>query len=338
MSPPLNLPPEIANTLIQFEGRFLTAMQTQPKSWLDDPALIDTARLGSDALKARFPIPIQAAKFAKSQGPVVFRKLSARFAEVDYDYWDDAVAELVDVLRSNEYTGWGQTPAAWAGALVTMKQKCALTALEGGLTFENWDSGNGSTIYFFDENHPWNPVKPVSGEVNDNTMYSMTVSVGNFDAIADRFRSFRGPNGEDMGIRLTGFMYPGVLASQFERLIVPSTTAITTASDGTDPGRWRGKVKGIETMESTEATTYYALGLTRPDIVPLLGCSKKAPGGIDMNTGRVTEGGEVETLVSDMSSELYRTTKQVGIQKTVRYQARTGHHLSIIRCSTAAKP
>lgn len=337
MAPPVNLPPEVADTLVQFEGRFLTGMATMPATWLDQ-SVIDTAILGPAALKARFPIPVQAAKFVASQGPVAYRKLSQRFAEVDYDYWTDAVAELVDVLRSNEYTGWGQIPAAWARAIMTLKQLRAMLALEGGLTFENWDTQAGTPVYFFDELHPWNCVKPVAGQVNNNTMYSVSPSNTNFDAIADRFRTFKGPNGEDMGVRLTGFWYPGALATAFENLIRPSSTAITTASDGTDPGRWRGRVWGRETMESSEATTYYALGTTRPDIIPLLGCSKRAPAAVNMSTGRVTEGDEVETLISDMSSELYRTTHQVGIQKTVRYQARTGHHLSIIRCSTAAKP
>ena len=43
----VNLPPEVRDTLIQFEGQYLTAMQTRPPSWLD-PMFVETARLGAD--------------------------------------------------------------------------------------------------------------------------------------------------------------------------------------------------------------------------------------------------------------------------------------------------
>jgi hypothetical protein len=333
MSESYNIPSEIRPKLISFETAFVNSMQAMPPDWLS-AELVESMTAGPDTLIARFPVPIQAAEYKEFLGTVEFRELSAKFFDMSFKEWVDAVAEKVVTLMSNQWTGWGSQPAAMALASRTLELKAAALALEAGTTIVNWDDLGTGAVNFFDTQHPINPTTG-GGGVQSNILTGMTPSNANFDRIRDRFRDFRAPNGERMGLEWTGLLYPAGLASSIENIIAPNTNGVQiVAPDGEiNPFRWRGKVWGRYVPHFSSDTVYYAVATNRPDIKPLAAMRKLAPQRVDMATGRVTVGSsDIETIVYDMSDTMYKQTGKVGIQKRKYYAARTAHHLAIIRC------
>lgn len=328
-----NLPPEIVDTFVSFETDFLSSMQSMPPSWLD-ATLCNFRTLGPEHETARFPVPISAAEYKQWTGTAEYRQLSAKYFDLDYAEWQDGVTEKVTVLMSNMWTGWDQQPAAWAQAARTLEEKRAALALEANPT--SWDG-----VTFFNTQHPINVIVP-NGEYNDNTLYSMTPSATNFDRIKDRFREFRAPNGERMGLQFTGLLYGSDLATSIENIIEAKSAMIVAPNGETNPFRYAGKIWGREVPQFTVDGDYYAIASNRPDIKPLAAARKLAPGSINMATGRVTVGGEIETIIDDMNSELYKhgsggvSSGRVGISKRKRFEARVAHHLAIIRCRVGA--
>jgi hypothetical protein len=329
-----NLPAEIQDTMVSFEADFLSSLQSMPPSWLD-PTLCVFKSLGPAHEKARFPVPVSAAEYRAFTGTAEYRQLMAKFFDCEYAEWQDGVTAKVTTLMSNDWTGWDQQPAAFAQAARTLEEKRAAAALEANAT--SWDG-----VTFFHTQHLINVLNPSLLQYNDNTMFSMTVSPGNFDAINDRFMGFRAPNGERMGLTLAGFLSGSDLWTSIDNLARPRSSSTTTASDGTDPARWNGRLFNKLVPQFTTAGDYYAIATNRPDIKPLAACRKLAPSGIDMGSGRVTVGGDIETIIDDMSSELYKhgsggiPSGSVAIGKRKRFEARTAHHLAIIRCRVAA--
>jgi hypothetical protein len=332
----LNLPPEVLETMTSFEEDFLTASKGLPSSWLDNTiATIKT--LGPEFEKAVFPIPVSAAEYKAMTGTAEYRQLMAKFFEASYAEWQDGVTAKVTTLMSpmGRFTGWAESAAAFAQAAQTLEHKRAALALQTNAT--SWDG-----VAFFHTQHLINALDPSLLQYNDNTLYSMTVSNANFDRINDRFRGFRAPNGERMGLKFSGLLYGDDLATSIENLISPSSVPLVAPDGETNPYRWKGRVWGREAPELTVDGDYYAFATNRPDIKGIAGVRKMAPGGIDMNTGRVAVGGEIETIIDDMSSELYKhgsggiESGSVAIGKRKRFEARLGHHLAIIRCRVAA--
>lgn len=329
-----NLPSEIQDTMVSFETDFLTSLQSMPPSWLD-AQICSFKSLGPAHEKARFPVPVTAAEYRAFTGTTEYRQLMAKFFDCEYADWQDGVTAKVSMLMSNEWTGWDQQATAMAVAARTLEEKRAALALEANAT--SWDG-----VAFFHTQHLINVLNTSLLQYNDNTMYSMTVSPANFDAINDRFMGFRAPNGENMGLELAGFLAPSALWTSIDNILRPRGATMTTESSGTDPTRWAGRIWNRRVPQFTVATDYYAIATNRPDIKPLAACRKLAPGGIDMVSGRVSTGGEIETIIDDMSSELYKhgsggiPSGSVAIGKRKRFEARTAHHLAIIRCRTAA--
>lgn len=332
MSQPDNYaPPDYRARLISFEGAFQTAMESRPKLWLR-PELIETVTAGPMTTIARFPVPLNAAGYKKHNGEIRYRQLASKTFDMTFDVWSDGVQEKVTNLMSNDWTGWGSQPAAMAMQAQLFPGKRAAVALEGGLTFTSWDG-----VTFFSASHPVNIFDSSFG-TQSNVKYSAAVGNTTLDELRDQLWGMKGPDGEELGLELTGLLYPTALASAWENVIGPLNGAAIVAPDGEiNPFRWKGRIWGDRVTNFTLPTVYYAVATNRPDIKPLAGMAKLAPAGVNMATGAVTVGNSnIETFVHDMTHADYEKTGCVSIGKKMYYEARTAIHTCIIRCNTAA--
>jgi len=332
MTQPNNYAPsDYRSRLIQFEAQFVTAMESRGDLWLT-PDLIETVTAGPNTTVARFPVPLNAAGYKAHEGEIRYRQLSEKTFDVGFAVWSDGVMEKVTNLMSNEWSGWGSQPAAMARAALFLEGERAAAALEAGLTFTSWDG-----VTFFNASHPVNIFDSSKG-VQSNVKYSATVGNTTLDALRDQIRKMKGPDGRELGLDLTGLLYPTDLATSWENVIGPLNGAAIVAPDGeTNPFRWRGRIWGKRVWQFSSSTVYYAVATNRPDVKPLAGMRKLAPRAVNMATGMVSVGpDDIETFVRDMTHPEYEKTGSVGIGKKKYYEARTGIHTCIIRCNTAA--
>jgi hypothetical protein len=335
MTQPNNYAPsDIRSRLIAFEALFVTAMQSKPDQWLT-PDLIETMTAGPQTTVARFPVPLNSAGYRAHKGEIIYRRLSEKTFDTTFGVFSDGVSELVTNLMSNSWTGWGSQAAALARQGMPFgdfEGERAVAALEGGISFTSWDG-----VPFFSASHPVNCITTVGG-VQSNVKYSATVGNTTLDALRDQIRGMKAPDGKELGLDLTGLLYPTALATGWENVIGPLNGAQIVAPDGEiNPFRWRGRIWGKRVWQMTLPTVYYAVATNRPDIKPLAGMRKLAPQSANLNTGMVTVGdSDIETFVRDMTHPDYEKTGEVGIGKKKYYEARTAIHTCIIRCNTAA--
>jgi hypothetical protein len=325
-------PADYMSRLISFQGQFARAFERGIEGlWLTDE-LIEIVTAGPDVMVARFPVPINAAGYKKHEGEIQYRRLSSKTFDMEFGVWSDGVEEKVTTLMSNQWTGWMSQPAAMARASREFEGEQAALALENGLTELSWDG-----VPFFSASHPIN-VFDASFGVQSNVMYNATPSNTTLDALEERFAAMQGPDGKELGLQLSGLLYPGALAASWQNIIGPLNGAQIVAPDGeVNPFRWRGRISGKRVRDFTLPTVYYAVATNRPDIKPLAAMRKLAPATVNMSTGMVTVGADdIETFIHDMSHPDYEKTGCVGIGKKKYFGARTAIHTAIIRCNTAA--
>jgi len=250
----------------------------------------------SKALKTTYPVPVSAAGYEEFKGDVRYRSLYQKSLELIPKEWTDGVSELARIVEAPDFIGWNEEPAAIAAAALALPNVIIAERLAANPIC--WDEKN-----FFATNHPYNVFNTGEGTFsNDFTGTGTEPSVTNLANAKMAFRKIKAANGKPLGLRMTHVLVP---PSQEEiwKDILENDLLISTVVDasgrsfGSINNRHKGTVELVVCDEFSDDKKWYALARNKPGMFPWI-CQDQ---------------GSPEEILSDKSSELYKTKRQVGI-------------------------
>lgn len=259
--------------LTQFDQRFAAAFASaEVEQWATENGLV----IPAETVKATLPIPVFASSFQRLIGEQEWNRLSEKSVSVTPEEWQAGVEELVRVVESKDFTGWGMQPEEYGEAAKHVPNQIVATTLEAGTTTLCVDGG-----YFFREAHPYN-IANESGDQYDNAFYSIgTIDNDMLGTINERFRKIKDPSGlRPLGLRLTDIFAPPALEFKFRKLLEQMWSVQSLdAGDTFGPvdNIMRGKVKLHICDEFTSDTAFYPAALGKPGMYPWVFTGKSSP-------------------------------------------------------------
>lgn len=321
-NPILYVPSGALPRITKFDTQFEQAFMGMREPWYK-PFSYEVSMAPGELL-ARFPVLTNRAQFKLFDGVPHFRTLSNKFWDLTWDVYQDGVEAHVDQITSPTFHGWDKEPADMAQEAQDFK------VLNAGQLLMTNPTLQVDEIAWFSHLHPQDFISPVSGQVNDNDMYSMSVGTSSLDAIDKRFMEFKGPRLRPLRMRLTDLIVPTALYHSWWTVLDPSDQAQNKG--GTN--RWRGQVKMTHAPEidlqsdgtTANTTTYFAIASVRNARVF---AEAKA---------MAWNGDEIETRYYDQNSDRFKNSGMLAISKIVKHKIIPAEPLmAIIRCSTAAE-
>ncbi len=286
--------------LTEFKMDFAMALvQGAVEAWADRLGQSVTSR----ALRTRYPVPVDAAGYNEFKGEIKYRSLYEKSLELVPKTWQDGVAELASIVEAPDFIGWPNAAAAMAQAALALPNEIIGALLEAGTSTVSWDSITGAE-YFFDTGKPYNLFDASVGTF-DNTFSGAgtALSAANIKLADERFRKMKGPNGKNLGLRLTHVLLPPALHWAGQDILVNAQTVIVVDSDfAAGENLLKGYAVPVGANELTSETAWYALALNKAGMRPWI----------------VQTDGMPETNVLDRSSALYEKELKVGVQSIRR--------------------
>jgi hypothetical protein len=321
-NPIINVPTAALPRIVRFDTQFMQAFQGMRDPWYRP----FTSQVNMDAgeLLARFPVLTNRAEFKLFDGVPQFRALSNKFWDLSWDIYQDGVEAHIDKISAPTFHGWDEEPANMAQEAMDFR---VLTA--GQLLMTN-PTTQVDAVSWFSHLHPCDFISPVSGEVNDNDMYSLSVSTTSLDSIDKRFMGFCGPKRRPLRMRLTNIISPTALFHSWDAILNPEAQNVNQGSTN----RWRGRVgltwaPEIDLMSdgtTANTTTYFAIAQVRNARV------------FAEARARAWNGDEIETRYFDQNSDRFKNSGMIAISKLIKHKIVPAEPvMAIIRCSTAAE-
>lgn len=302
--------------LTQFDQRFAAAFASaEVEQWATENGLV----LPAETVKSTLPIPLFASSFKPLIGEQEWNRLSEKSISLTPEEWFGGVEELVRVVESKDFTGWGFQPEEYGEAAKHVPNSAAATVLQAGTTTVCVDGG-----YLFREQHPYN-IANESGDDYDNAFYSVgTIDNDLLGTINERFRKIKDPSGtRPLGLRLTDLFAPPALEFKFRKLL-EQAWQVQSLDSGTTFAQvdnlMRGKVKLHICDEFTSDTAFYPAALGKPGMYPWILTGKTSP----------------TTKILDASSEFATLQRKVRWGAILTVGAAGGIPHCIARYDTAA--
>lgn len=282
--------------LTEFATDMARALASQPVPWARQFGISRQ----SSALRTRWPIPLSTANYKELNGDKRLRSLAFATAELIPKTWQDGFAELKTVVEAPDFFGWGEEPANMAAAATALPNTIIAGQLAAGetATGTEWDG-----VAFFSNAHPVNKFKSGFGTY-DNLYASKPIGASSISDAKAHFRSLKGANGENLGLRMTHMLVPNALAEEAEEFVKRDLIIESNGSNdfGTVRNHHMGTVQVIVGSELTEDNYWYPLALNKPGLSPWV----------------VQDQGAPETIILGEQSALYENEKKVGIESVLR--------------------
>lgn len=289
---------------------------------LDEEPSLWSSRLGlvvqTTALKATWPIPIDAVGYTEFKGDMKYQSMYMRALSMKTKKWQGGVKELAEIVESPDFVNWAGKPAEFA--LEWRRHPDTITAamLEANPVldfYRNPDTQTAGTRTLFAADHPCNVLETGYGTFdNDRDTTIADIRSGKFfDDAAEYYSGILGPNGKPLGLSLTG---GSVLTSLYrDRLFnkaltddniieAVSNTGVPNATSGivaavTNPNRNKGTVKHelARELTSTSNNYIYTFAGGKPSAHPFI----------------IMQGTTPEEIVNDKNSQMYRDHLQISI-------------------------
>lgn len=305
--------PDVQIALTEFRSEFMLAlMQGAVDAWADQLGTSVTSK----SLRLRFPVPVSAAGYSEFVGDMKYRSLYQKHLEMLPKTWQDGIAELASVVESDEFIGWQQEPAAMAQAALSLPNDLVVALLEAGASTTCWDGD-----FFFGNAHPVNVFDTGAGTFDNlETGGGSAFSLANVKIADKKFRERVGPNGKNLGLRMTHCLVPPALAWEAKDVFANSQTVLVVGSDfAAADNLMRGYAQVVEANELTSTTAWYPLALNKPGLRPWIVQTDGAP----------------ETIILDRSSHLYQSQLKVGMSSIRRANAQLAMPVCIQRWAGA---
>jgi hypothetical protein len=195
-----------ARALEEFRTEFTDALVlAEPDLWSSRLGLI----VQTDALKATFPIPIDAVGYHEFKGDMKYQSMYMRALSMKTKKWQGGVKELAEIIEAPDFINWAGKPGQFA--LEWRRHPDTLTAalLEANPVldfYRNPDTGAPGTLTLFADAHPFNVLEPALGSFDNNRdTTSADIRSGKFfEDAAAYYAGIMGPNGKPLGLSLTG--------------------------------------------------------------------------------------------------------------------------------------
>lgn len=286
-NPYLQVSRDASRALEEFSDEFRQALVLGDVTpWAEQLGLVRT----TNALKTTFPIPLDAAGYKEFKGELKFRNLYHRSLSMVGKEWHDGVEAEIRQIEAPDFIDWAGAPANMAREWLRLPNEMVATMLaissyDGPLLdfYRDADTETASTRRLFATDHPYNVLDTGVGSFN-NTMTCTAAEIMSgaaFDNINDRFRSFKGPNGKPLGLKLDGgnFLVPSTRETLFTKALKDDLIVHAVSNAGvqdatsnvvaavTTANRHKGR-NFIVGDELGSQDYFYALAAGRPGLVP----------------------------------------------------------------------
>jgi hypothetical protein len=289
-------------------------------------------RVQTDALRIRYPIPLDAAGYKEFSGDDTFRELGSRTIEMESKLWQDGVAVNVRKLKAGDIAGYDKAPAAMATEALRHPNIMVAAMLHANplldlYTLKN-DGGNvASTIRLFAGNHMVHLLKPGSTFSNLLTFPAGGLSLAWAKAVSLHFATIPGPNGRPLGLRWTDLFVPALMIEEAKDFFSNDliVQAIMNAAGTENVGgvmvknRYAGTINVTVCDELADTDYIYPLALNK-------GMQTPWPWIVQVR-------GTPEEKVWDESSEHCKDTGEVKIAYTLDMAAAAAMPHAIARCA-----
>jgi phage major head subunit gpT-like protein len=293
----------------QFDAAFAAATEVQ---WASQFGVVDS----SGALKTTYPITVSQAGYRERKGDEKLRTLGERSLSMTTKEWYDGVEIEAIKLEAPDFMGWGKQPQLMAAAAARMPNLLIADLLHANPLLDfysvKYDGGvTASAIRLFADAHPVNIFDTTKGTF-DNDHSITRLDKTSVEAIKNRFRAKKGPDGRRLGLNWTHVLVPSILVETFKDFFeVDYTATIVTNVAGSENvsaipnnNRHKGSVVIVEAPDLQDDAIFYPIDAT----------SALAP-------WVIMTGGSPEEIVYDKTSEKYKDTGKVATKRILRAAA-----------------
>lgn len=302
-----------ARALEEFRDDFAGALVLEePDLWAADLGLV---LVMGGALKATFPIPIDAVGYHEFKGDMKYRTLYTRALSMKTKKWQDGVKEKAEIVEAPDFIGWAEQPEKMAREWRRHPNTLVAQMLEANPVLDFYrdpDTGTAGSRALFAGDHPCNVLKDLGSFDNDRQTTVADILSGKFfDDAAEYYAGINGPNGQPMGLTLDGgTVLTSLNRSQLFKKALESDTIITAVSNAGVPHATANVVaagvqnnlnKGIvkrrlaKELTSTSDDYIYTFASGLPGAHPFV----------------VMQGETPETFIHDKSSEMYKKSLDI---------------------------
>lgn len=291
----------------------------------------------SQFLTTTYPIPLSAPEFREFSGDMRFRRLGEKSLSVRPRTWQDGVMELEARITAPDFIGWNSEPEAMAAESKVTPNRVVAELLRDGKTIVSWENADGvTTVKFFDAAHPNNPLEPGKFGTYKNLHTNKALTAKSILEMKLEMRKLKRPNGKTpRGVRMTHILVPPDLEDTARQLrnndniplaqtgaIIPG---LGSEADKSGNVLVQNPVKGafdyVVGDELEEEGVWYPMCLGRPGTFPWL-----------VHKRLRARGGEMETIIHDYNSELYKAKLMLGVSKIMEMNAALVHPWVLHRC------
>lgn len=300
--------------LEEFSDEFRSALvRGDFPTWADSLGLTRT----SDALKTTFPIPLDAAGYKELKGDIKFRSLYSRSLSMKTKEWFDGVEEKAIVLEAPDFVDWAGQPAIMGQEWLRQPNVMAAAMLAEGSyagplldLYADPDTKAASTKRLFATGHPFNVLDTNLGTF-DNILTTTEAQINSgafFDTANAYFRSIKGANGQNLGLRFTNgghCLVPAARENLFKNFLQFDTIVRTIQNAAADDN-----VAAVTQNNIYKSGIGYTVGdeLTHDDYFYVLAAGR--PG---MHPWVVQKESSPKEIVHDYDSELYKRQLKLGV-------------------------
>ena len=312
--PDLQVSRGASRKLEEFSDEFRAALVLgDVEMWAEALGLVRT----TNALKSTFPLPLDAAGYKELKGDIKFRSLYSRSMSMTTKEWSDGVSEKARVIAAPDFIDWAGAPANMAREWLRLPNEIvadtlAISSYDGPLLdfYRDEDSKTASTRRLFATDHPYNVLRPTLGVFNNTTTTTVAQILDGtlYETLSEYFRSIKGPNGKPLGLRFTSGK---ILARgereqtlkkslEQERLVraVQNVAGTENVGGAAVDNLWKGSAISYLIADELNSADYmYAFADGRPGLYPWVVQTEGAP----------------EEIIHDESSEMYKSSRKLGI-------------------------
>lgn len=302
-----------ARALEEFSDAMRGALAiAEPQLWAAQWGLV----VSTDAIKMTFPIPLDAAGYKEFKGDIKYRSVYSRALSMIPKKWTDGVEELAEVVEAPDFIDWAGQPGKIAREWLRLPDVLAAGVLEANPLLDFYrdpDTNTAGTRHLFAGDHPNNVLIGAGSFNNDRTTTVADILSGQFFKDASTYYAgIKGPNGQPMGLRLSG---GSVLTSlnrdqlfeealkqdsvirAIDNLGKPAVTGVVAVT--TQKNRFQNYITHITANEltSTSDDYFYTLANGNDEAVPFV----------------IMQGATPEEILHDKTSSKYKEHLKIGM-------------------------
>ena len=259
-------PDDARPAFVAFDRRLENAWLSVPNdSWINTPGLVIRSTMPAGAKQARFVMPSGIFEFKKlKERPTHFTHLSALFADVDWERYQEGVQEEYGVIQTDpNFHYWDKKEIQMAVARRRAHAK-ALADVFNNNPVTVWEKVAGKALFAVDHN-----VNLVNADLGTqaNLVGSTALSATNWNAMLTTFMGLKSMQGDAVGQEPNAVIVPTGLKQTARGIFDP----LYLASGANSDNRFRdGSVKIIHIPQLTDQNAWYPVRLGDDALPPLM--------------------------------------------------------------------